>query len=81
MSAGKSTIPDNTRQQEKRLKKAGPARWAARLRKLKPAKGFTMIEVMVVIGILAIAATIVAPNLIGWRGRTSLRGCGQRSPR
>jgi type II secretion system protein H len=35
--------------------------------------GFTMIEVMVVIGILAIAATVVAPNLISWRGRTSLR--------
>jgi prepilin-type N-terminal cleavage/methylation domain-containing protein len=73
MRAGKSTIPDNVRQRGKRRKRSGPDRWAACLRALRPASGFTMIEVMVVIGILAVAATIVAPNLIGWRGRTSLR--------
>lgn len=35
--------------------------------------GFSIIEVLVVIGILAVAATAVIPNMIGWRGAKSLQ--------
>jgi type IV fimbrial biogenesis protein FimT len=35
--------------------------------------GFSMIELMVIIGILAVAATAVIPNMIGWRGAKSLQ--------
>jgi prepilin-type N-terminal cleavage/methylation domain-containing protein len=37
-------------------------------------KGLTIIELMVVIGILAIVAGVVTPNFINWRGRVALRG-------
>ena len=37
-------------------------------------KGLTIIELMVVIGILAIVAGIVTPNFINWRSGAALRG-------
>lgn len=37
-------------------------------------EGFTIIELMVVIGILAVLAGFVAPNFIAWRSGAALRG-------
>lgn len=38
------------------------------------AKGITIIELLVVIGILAIIAVFAAPNFLSWRSNMSLRG-------
>jgi type IV fimbrial biogenesis protein FimT len=36
--------------------------------------GFTILELMVVIAIIAILSAIAVPNMIGWRERAKLRG-------
>jgi type IV fimbrial biogenesis protein FimT len=36
--------------------------------------GFTLLEVMIVIAIIAILSAIAVPNMIGWRERAKLRG-------
>jgi prepilin-type N-terminal cleavage/methylation domain-containing protein len=41
---------------------------------MKKQNGFTMYELLVVIGIIAILATIAAPNIISWRAEAKLRG-------
>jgi type IV fimbrial biogenesis protein FimT len=35
-------------------------------------RGLTLIELMVVIGIIAVVSAIAVPNLIGWRGKRQL---------
>jgi prepilin-type N-terminal cleavage/methylation domain-containing protein len=40
-------------------------------------KGFSMAELMVVVGILAVVAVIAAPNIIKWRSNAKLRGAVQ----
>jgi len=37
-------------------------------------RGLTLFEVLVVLGILAILAAFVAPNIVGWRTNMKLRG-------
>ena len=37
-------------------------------------RGLTIFEVLIVLGILAIVAVFVAPNIIGWRSNMKLRG-------
>lgn len=41
---------------------------------MKPQKGFTLYELLSVIGIIAILAVIAVPNLISWRSEAKLRG-------
>lgn len=36
---------------------------------MKTNRGFTLIEIMVVIGLIAILATIAVPNIVGWRAK------------
>ena len=44
------------------------------MKKTGQPKGFTLVELMVVIGILAIVAVIAMPNVLRWRVNMSLRG-------
>ena len=41
---------------------------------MKNNSGFTLIEMMVVIGLIAILSAILIPNLLGWRGDAKIRG-------
>jgi type IV fimbrial biogenesis protein FimT len=41
---------------------------------MKRELGFTLMELMIVMAIVAISTAIVAPNMIGWRADASLRG-------
>lgn len=40
-------------------------------------KGFTLIEIIVVIAIIGIVSMIVIPNMIGWRGERKLEGAAR----
>lgn len=42
--------------------------------KMKKQNGFTIYELLTVIGIIAVLAIIAAPNMISWRGELKLRG-------
>ncbi len=41
---------------------------------MKKTAGFSLFELLVVIAIVAVVSAIVAPNMIGWRSGTKLRG-------
>ena len=41
--------------------------------KNRKVKGFTLIELIVVIAIIAVLAAILIPSLMGWVGKSSLR--------
>jgi len=45
--------------------------------KMKNNKGFTLVEMMVVIGIVAILALITVPNIISWRPKAALSGAAR----
>ncbi|HJO62984.1 MAG TPA: prepilin-type N-terminal cleavage/methylation domain-containing protein [Desulfobacterales bacterium] len=40
---------------------------------MKDKAGFTLLELLVVIGILAVAAAVSLPNLSGWQGKRNLK--------
>jgi type IV fimbrial biogenesis protein FimT len=40
-------------------------------------KGFTLLEIIVVVGILALATAIAVPNMINWRIRAQLRSAAE----
>jgi len=44
---------------------------------MKNNKGFTLVEMMVVIGIVAIMALIAVPNIISWRPKVALSGAAR----
>jgi len=44
---------------------------------MKDNKGFTLVEMMVVIGIVAILALITVPNIISWRPKAALSGAAR----
>ena len=41
---------------------------------MKNNSGFTLYELMVVIGLIAILSAILIPNMLGWRGDARIRG-------